>query len=98
MPVAGGQERQVPELLNAGARRYWAVQDDGVYFVSPVSGARAAINFFSSATHRVVQIGVLQKDLLHGPPGLTVFPDGRWVLYAQADQSISDIMLVENFR
>jgi Tol biopolymer transport system component len=98
MPVAGGQERQLPELLNAGYRRYWAVQDKGIYFVSPVSGARAAIRFFSFATHRVTKIGVMEKDPLQGPPGLTVSPDGRSVLYAQADQSISDIMLVENFR
>jgi hypothetical protein len=63
-----------------------------------VSSARAAINFFSFATRRVKQIGVLEKDPLQGPPGLTVSPDGRWILFAQADQSISDIMLVENFR
>jgi hypothetical protein len=98
MPVAGGQERQLPELLNAGYRRYWAVQNEGIYFVSAVTGARAAINFFSFATHRVTRIGVMEKDPLQGPPGLTVSPDGRSVVYAQADQSISDIMLVENFR
>ena len=98
MPVAGGEERQVAELANAGHRRYWAVQNEGIYFVSPRSGARAAINFFSFARRLVTQIGVLEKDPLQGPPGLTVSPDGRWVLYAQADQSISDIMLVDNFR
>ena len=98
VPVAGGEEKQVPQLVNAGYRRYWSVQDEGVYFVSPGSSARAAINFFSFARQRVIQIGVLEKDPLQGPPGLTVSPDGRWVLYAQADQSISDIMLVENFR
>ena len=98
MPVAGGDERQVPELLNAGFRRYWAVQAEGIYFVSPVSSTRAAITFFSFATRRVMQIGVLEKGPLQGPPGLTVSPDGRWILFAQADQSISDIMLVENFR
>jgi len=27
----------------------------------------------------------------------TVSPDGRWILYAQLDQSGSDVMLVENF-
>ena len=42
--------------------------------------------------------GVVERNPLQGPPGFTVSPDGQWVLYAQADQSISDIMLVENFR
>ncbi len=98
MPVAGGEERQVPELLSAGYWRYWAVLDDGIYFVSPVASARPALKFFSFATRRVTQLRVLERDPLQGPPGLTVFPDGRGILYAQADQSISDIMLVENFR
>jgi Tol biopolymer transport system component/tRNA A-37 threonylcarbamoyl transferase component Bud32 len=98
MPVAGGEERQVPELLDAGYWRYWAVLDDGIYFVAPVATARPAIKFFNFATRRVMQLGVLDGDPLQGPSGFTVSPDGRWVLYAQADQSISDIMLVENFR
>ncbi len=98
VPVGGGEEKQVPELLDAGYWRYWAVTDDGIYFASPVASARPALKFFSFATQRVTQFGVLERDPLQGPPGLTVSPDGRWVLYAQADQSISDIMLVENFR
>ncbi len=98
MAVAGGEERQVPELLSAGYWRYWAVLNDGVYFVAPVASARPAITFFSFATQRALQLGVLERDPLQGPPGLTVSPDSRWVLYAQVDQSVSDIMLVENFR
>ncbi len=98
VPVAGGEERQVPGLLSAGYWRYWAVLDDGIYFVSPAASARPALKFFSFATHRVTQLGVLERDPLQGPPGLTVSTNGRWILYAQADHSISDIMLVENFR
>ncbi len=98
MTVAGGEERQAPELLGAGYWRYWAVQEEGVCFVAPVASARPVIKFFSFAMRRVTQLGVLERDPLQEPPGLTVSPDGRWVLYAQADQSISDIMLVENFR
>jgi hypothetical protein len=98
MPIEGGEEQQVPELLDAGYWRYWAVADDGIYFVAFVASARPQIKFFSFAARRVTQLGVLERDPLHGPPGLTVSPDGRSVLYAQADQSISDIMLVENFR
>jgi dipeptidyl aminopeptidase/acylaminoacyl peptidase len=98
VPVAGGEERQLPELLDAGYWRYWAVLGDGIYFVSPAPSARPALKFFSFATRRVTRLGVLERDPLHGPPGLTVSPDGRRILYAQTDQSISDLMLVENFR
>jgi len=31
-------------------------------------------------------------------PSLAVSPDGRWLLYVQADKLESDIMLMENFR
>jgi Tol biopolymer transport system component len=98
MPVAGGEERRVPELLGAGHWRYWAVLDDGIYFVAPAASARPALKFLSFSTRRVTQLGVLARDPLQGPPGLSISPDGRWILYAQTDQTISDIMLVENFR
>jgi len=98
IPVAGGEERQVPELIDAAHWRYWAMQDKGIYFVAPVASARPAIKFFSFATHRVTQLGVLERDPLPGPPGFTISPDGRWLLYAQVDQSVSDLNLVENFR
>jgi hypothetical protein len=88
----------VPELLDAGYWRYWAVQENGIYFVAPMASARPAIKFFNFFTHAVAQRGVLERDPLPGPPGLTISPDGRWLLYAQVDQSVSDLMLVENFR
>jgi eukaryotic-like serine/threonine-protein kinase len=98
IPVAGGEERQVRELVEAGYWRYWAVQDNGIYFVAPVASALPAIKFFSFATRGVTQLGVLEREPLQGPPGLTISPDGRWLLYAQVDQGGSNLMLVENFR
>ena len=67
--VRGREERQVPELLSAGLWRYWGVLDDGIYFVAPVASARPALKFFSFATRRVTQLGVLERDPLQGPPG-----------------------------
>jgi Tol biopolymer transport system component len=61
MPVAGGEEGQVPELLQAGYWRYWAVLDDGIYFVAPVASARPAIMFFSFATRQVMKLGALSE-------------------------------------
>ena len=98
IPVTGGEERQVPELLEAAHWRYWAVQDSGIYFVAPVASARPAIKFFSFATRRVTQLGALERHPVQGPSGLASSPDGRWLLYAQVDQSVSDLMLVEHFR
>jgi hypothetical protein len=97
-PVAGGEETQVPELLGAGYWRYWVVQEGGIYFASPAASARPALMFFSFATHRLTRLGEFERPPLQGPPGLTVSPDGRWILFSQADQSINDIMLIENFQ
>jgi hypothetical protein len=35
---------------------------------------------------------------MRSDPGLAVFPDGRWMLFAQKDQDEPHIMLAENFR
>jgi hypothetical protein len=34
----------------------------------------------------------------HSDSGMTVSPDGRWLLYTQADQNGSDIFFVDGFR
>jgi Tol biopolymer transport system component len=36
----------------------------------------------------------LDKDF---EPGISVSPDGRWILYAEDDEVNSDIMLVDHF-
>jgi hypothetical protein len=43
-------------------------------------------------------VGAIEKEPVAGDSGFAVSPDGRWILYAQRDQSGSDIMLMENFR
>lgn len=97
VPVEGGEERPIPELQSAGYYRYWAVVDSGIYFVPQIIQPRPVINSFSFATREVNKIIELEKAPLYGPPGLSASANGRWLLYAQIDQTSSDIMLVENF-
>ncbi len=94
MPVEGGEETPVLQ----GLRLYhsaWAVVDDGIYFINDPPGA---IEFFSFATNRVTEFAAIKKEASSFAQALAVSPDGRWILYSQADQTNSDIMLVENFR
>ena len=95
VPVAGGEETLVLEQLAVGLWGYWGLTAEGIYFYD---ASTKAIEFFSFATHKVTQIAKPAKDPVRFNTGLAVSPDGRWILYAQVDQSNSNIMLVENFR
>jgi|SRR5882724_10507844 len=47
------------------------------------------------ATKRIRRVFEIQKDFAMG---LSVSPDGRWILYSQVGEVNSDIMLVDHFR
>jgi hypothetical protein len=89
-PVEGGEETLVLERPS-GFYLEWGLTGEGIYFYDETT---KAIDFFSFATHKIMQIAKPEK-----PGGtLAVSPDGRWILCSQVDQDTSNIMLVENFR
>ncbi len=98
VPVEGGEEKSVLDLLKAGYWGYWAVVEEGIYLVNPDVDLTPALEFFSFRTGKMARIAVLEKQPRLWTSGLTVSPDGRTILYSQVDQVDSDIMLVENFR
>jgi serine/threonine protein kinase len=61
----------------------------------PGTDRKCSIEFLSFATAKVKTVAPIS-----GPPGegLSVSPDGRFILYTQKDEAGSDLMLVENFR
>jgi Tol biopolymer transport system component/serine/threonine protein kinase len=98
MPVEGGEENLVLKQLEPGFWGNWAMVDQGIYFVNLDEKRNPTIKFFNIATGRVTQVAAPEKLPVLGQLGLSVSPDGQWILYAQVDQDISDLMLVENFR
>jgi hypothetical protein len=98
VPAAGGVETPIPELREAGYYRYWAVVDSGIYLVPQTSKPSATIDYFSLTNGQLSRIITLGKQPLYGPSGLSVSSDGKWILYAEEDQVVSDIMLVEGFK
>ncbi|HEU0184817.1 MAG TPA: winged helix-turn-helix domain-containing protein [Blastocatellia bacterium] len=97
-PVNGGPETSLLDNNKAGYWRFWAVAPKGIYFATANEPAHPIIEFFSFSTHKVAIVVTLDKPLSPTDPGLTVAPNGRSLLFAQLDQSGSDLMLVENFR
>ena len=97
-PVSGGAETPVMDHNKAGYWRFWTVAQKGIYFATANEPVRPIIEFFNFTTGKVTTIAALDKPLSPSDPGLTVAPNGRSILFAQMDQSGSDLMLVENFR
>jgi len=98
IPTGGGKETPLLDHHKAGYWRHWAVTEKGIYFATANTPSQPVIELFSLATGKVTQVATLDKPLSRWDPGLIISPDGRWLLFAQMDQSGSDIMLVQNFR
>jgi hypothetical protein len=71
----------------------WTLSPGGVYF-APANAPRS-LRYFDFATKQVRQVFEVDKDF---GAGLSVSPDGRWILYSQVGDVNSDIMLVDHFR
>jgi len=91
VPVEGGQETLVLKELDAGMYECWGVTGEGIYFYNDHT---STIDFFSFATRRITQIAKPEKQ----GGELSVSPDGRWILFSQADVHTNHVMMVENFR
>lgn len=95
--VGGGEETLVLDFHSSDYSRYWQIVGDGVYFAT-IEAGQTRIKFFNFASGKLLPIATLEKALAQGDIGLAVSPDGRWLLYAQLDEKVGDIMMLENFR
>jgi Tol biopolymer transport system component/DNA-binding winged helix-turn-helix (wHTH) protein len=87
-----GTELEVDGLPRLRASGLWSLSPGGIYFV-PAEAPRS-VRYFDLASKQTRQIFEADKNL---DSGLSVSPDGRWVLYTQEDVN-SDVMLVDHFR
>ncbi len=98
VPVGGGEETQVLESVYS---RNFSVTPQGIYFIQAPDidypDRSYLLRFFDFASERVKTITSLPTSVAFWG-GISVSPDGRFMLYTQVDQSRSDLMLVENFR
>jgi len=98
MPVTGGKETLVMDQLSYRLPGYWALVEDGIYFVKTAPNSAASIEFYDFATRRSTKLLTMSglPDDWFG--GLTVSPDRRWLVFSQQQYTSSEIMLAENFR
>jgi len=88
-----GTESQVDGLPTLSFVANWDVVPGGVYFF-PMDDI-LTLNYFDFSARKVRPI--LKISGGGAFPGLSVSPDGRYILYPELDDYRSDIMLVENF-
>src|SRR6266852_1622341 len=96
VPTSGGDEVEVIGSLEAGYWGYWAVVDNGIYYLD--TATKPGINFFDTATHRSTRVFDLENSPAREDPGFAISPDKKTILYTQLDASYSDIIRVEHFR
>jgi Tol biopolymer transport system component/serine/threonine protein kinase len=95
MPIEGGHETQLVPGLDLFRSDCWA---GGIcYFDAQRSPAE--LNQLDYGTDHVRRVGTIDLGRFSNSWfGLSVSPDGKWVLYARMDNAESNIMLAENFR
>jgi Tol biopolymer transport system component len=93
--IATGEQQPLADMPKLGCGNDWVLGSKGIFFSD--FGQQPGIDFFDFSTHRVTR-----KIPLGKPPdwwgGLSLAPDETWLAFSQADQTSSDLMLVEGFR
>ena len=94
VPANGDKESKVVDSLHHPGGH--VVVDQGIYYIShPDAEGVSHIQFKDLTTGSIRTIAPIRRPVWWG---LSVSPDRRNILYAQFDESGSDLMLVENFR
>ncbi len=88
-PKSGIQTEAMPHLLQW---TLWQVVPGGIYFV-PHEEPRT-MKYFDLASHKVKVVFTLEKDF---DDGMSVSPDGRYILYSQVDEQSDEIMLMDRY-
>jgi Tol biopolymer transport system component/DNA-binding winged helix-turn-helix (wHTH) protein len=89
---SGATSQEVSGIPRVFYESQWTLVHDGIYF-APQDSPRS-ICFFDFATRHTREIFKADKDL---GDGMSVSPDGRYMLYSQVDESNANIMIANYF-
>jgi len=92
LPGQSGTESDVDGLPRLSNYSLWTISPGGIYFV-PAEAPRS-VRYFDVGTRHIRPIFEVETDFTRG---LSLSPDGRWILYSQIGEVNGDIMLVDHF-
>jgi Tol biopolymer transport system component/DNA-binding winged helix-turn-helix (wHTH) protein len=92
-----GSDPQQVAVLPPSAWDAWVPFGSGIYFWHYTNDNRQEIDFLDLSTKKVRPVFSPEKGRANWMGGLSVSPDGRWLLYSQMDELSSDLMMVENW-
>jgi Tol biopolymer transport system component/DNA-binding winged helix-turn-helix (wHTH) protein len=92
LPPEPDKESIVDGLPRLRSSELWTLVPGGIYFV-PADAPRS-LRYFDFASNQTRQIFEVDRNF---GSGLSVSPDGRWILYSQIGDINKDIMLVDHF-
>jgi len=95
IPTNGGEEVEVISSVEATYWGYWAVIENGIYYLDIT--ATPGIVFFDFTTHRSTRVFDVDRPI-SSLQALAVSPDQRTILYTAMDAIHFEIILVEDFR
>ena len=96
VPAAGGPETLV--LDKEIFTYHWDLTKQGIYFIDQSAKPVATISFHDFATRLAGSLAPVHSDPgFKLEDGLSVSPDGKWLLYS-GGVCASDIMMIDNFR
>jgi Tol biopolymer transport system component/DNA-binding winged helix-turn-helix (wHTH) protein len=98
MPTAGGAETPIFDFHQKNYSRIWTVTGEGVYFAEAKSTTQSTIKFFSFSTQSEKTVAEIDRIMPGSISGLTISPDGKWLLFPFYAKRGSDLMMIENFR
>jgi hypothetical protein len=96
IPINGGKEVELISSLEAGYWGYWAVVENGIYYLDTIE--KPGIAFFDITTHRITRVFDLENRPARDDLGLAVSPDRKTILYTQLDAISTEVILLENFQ
>jgi len=88
----GAAPQAVPGMPKLSEQSQWVVAKEGIYFTS--QDRPRAVCFYDFATRQAHEVFTAENDLHEG---MSLSPDGRYLLYSQINESGASIMLVNDF-